>query len=1105
MKLPLSEQQREIYQGLSAIGPEIAAFYQDGVQIVESNFRTRSYLLGHIMREIDGGLRNIFEHKHEKKKLQEKIQDEELMQVFSNIEYFFKGTDYLSEVTFNDFKEAKGHISSVIASFGLDMDHPLTVQYIKVVIWLNKYAHRSGAFNEPRSSSDIIRLWNEFEDLLSKLIGSYYSIADRLDTIISTDSPSEYIIYTLPNLLKEQSRECYFFSNLKHIGWLVRLYEEGYFDASNNPFPIESQETPGAYSYPYWPILSYLDFVGNENLKKPKGSISKTLSQIIIDFYHFKDENGNRIDNYRTDYALFELIQTLPEEYIKDEHFLFIEAALKGQLGYHLSFGFTEFIERLITFENKKLLLRGIDLLLMIHVHEGSYETIHSIFGNDELLRILSDVKPKIIQSLGFDIYLKVYFKINEVLGLDNYAFSNFSIPTIEDHHQTSFPEKFSCQLVYFLRDILEILKHEEAYDILKVLLASKTPIFNRIAFHIIRVRYNEFNNLLWNLDINPLSLFETKHELYELFSEHTKDFSSKEVEKVIDWIKSDDYSVYFNNGDSPALIESIIAYRKREWLSALTSSKSKKVEILISELTKINDAEIDHPGFDIYFSAHSGYVSPLSIDEFNEKDIKQIISIFEEFAKEEHNLMGPDIEGFIHVFSQAISNNPIKYINSSSKIIEAPLELKYAWINGLEIALREKKILDYNEIFNTIKKTIGNNGFWFFYNNNERYTRNYISRLLSFISEGLKDIEHAFEFSLMPLIKDILFIILDNDLRTSSEYDELAMAMLNTTKGKTYLALLQFSLMVSRYEEIETNKWDKDVKQFFADEINSGKENQVLYYILGRFFHNIQYLDEAWVNDNFEKIFPIKSGHNWNASFSGYFSGENAMPRKYYFKLFVTNGHLEKGLLATNLERESLKYLTQHICMAYLYGFEEAELESSLIQMLTKTINVDIISRMIHIFKDSRVPTTSTATDSSKKVRMIWQNIYERASKLDNKQQDILLLSGCCTWLINIDKIDDKLLDIILNSVQYLNSHDRRNFYNALLKHIHTTPQEVGAIMVELAKGDVYYDLSRDKIKDLVSTLYKNGVKDKADKICNLHGEKGVDFLRKIYAENNP
>lgn len=1102
MTPPLDEQQREIYQGLSAIGPEIAAFYLDGVQIVESNFRTRSYLLGHIMREMDQGLREIYGNSQKTEELKNDIDDKELESLYTELEEFFKKTDYLQNPSHNDFKK-NGHLASIIASFGYDIKHPFTIQYFKVTRWLHKYAHKRGAYHEPRIPNDIINLWNEFEDLLSILIGNYYSIADRLDTILLHENPTKPILSTLPNLFKNQSREIYFFNNLKHKGWLIPLSEAGYFNASNNPCPIESEETPGVYSFPLWSVLNYLLFVGRENLEKPRPAISKTLSQIVIDFYHYKDENGNRIDNYRTDYALFELIQTLPEEYIKDEHFLFIEAALKGQLGYHLSFGFTEFIERLITFENKKLLLRGIDLLLMIHVHEGSYETIHSIFGNDELLRILSDVKHKIIPVLDYELYLKIIDCINEVKKLELNDFHVISIPTIENHEQISFPEKYSCQLVFLLRDILESLDNQQVNEILKELLDSEEAILNRIAFHIIGVRYDEFKDLLWQIKINPLSLPETKHELYELFFRNSKYFSEEEIDQVINWINTDESSIS-DYGVNSNIFDKSNAYRKREWLNALVPSKSEKVEHLITELELINDAKLENPGFEVFCSSSFGYKSPLSIDDFNNLELKQIISSFKEFAKEDHSLMGPDIEGFIHEFSQAISNKPTKYNNNFSDIIDAPLELKYAWINGLEIAWRGKKTFDCGEVFATIKEIIENKNFEAIYNSNEKYSGYFISRLLSFISEGLQNNEHEFEFSLMPLIKDILFIILRNDLKPYFEYDELALTVLNSIKGKTYMSLLQFSLTLARYDNNETFRWDRDIKQLFSDEVNSGKKNPVFYYILGRYFHKIQHLDEVWVNDNFEKIFPIVADENWNASVSGYFSGKNAIPRKYYFKLFATNGHLEKGILATDLERESLKNLTQHICLAYLYGFKEAELESNIIHLLTKTVNEKIISRMIYIFRDSRVPTTSTATDSSKKVKMMWKKIYERAYKLENRQQDILFLSGCCTWLLNIDKIDDELLDIILNSVQYLNSQDRRNFYNALSKHIHATPQEVGTIMVELSKGDVFYNLSRDKIKDLVATLYKNGVKDKADRICNLHGEKGIHFLRELYAEYN-
>lgn len=56
----LSPNQQEIYNGLGRIGEEIAAFYFDGLRIINTDtLKTKSYLLAHILREIEGGLRDI--------------------------------------------------------------------------------------------------------------------------------------------------------------------------------------------------------------------------------------------------------------------------------------------------------------------------------------------------------------------------------------------------------------------------------------------------------------------------------------------------------------------------------------------------------------------------------------------------------------------------------------------------------------------------------------------------------------------------------------------------------------------------------------------------------------------------------------------------------------------------------------------------------------------------------------------------------------------------------------------------------------------------------------------------------------------------------------
>ena len=58
--IKLADYQQRIYEGLRQIGGEIATFYLDGIKIYQSKLTTKSYLLAHIAREIECGLRDIF-------------------------------------------------------------------------------------------------------------------------------------------------------------------------------------------------------------------------------------------------------------------------------------------------------------------------------------------------------------------------------------------------------------------------------------------------------------------------------------------------------------------------------------------------------------------------------------------------------------------------------------------------------------------------------------------------------------------------------------------------------------------------------------------------------------------------------------------------------------------------------------------------------------------------------------------------------------------------------------------------------------------------------------------------------------------------------------
>ncbi len=1072
----MTERQLEIYKGLRSIGTEIAAFYHDGVILSEMNLDTKPYLLAHLSREIESGLRDVLTPKS--------LTNEEICEKCSR-----------------PLNRKIGHKKSIIHSLGLDSETDFVKQWYKVAKQFPGYAHRHGVWKNPREQEEFDDLWHQFEDVLAYLVGNYYAIADRLDGILKMEEPSEEVLNALPNLLKEESRFFYFFNKLKHRQWLPFLEERGYFDGSKNPEPVESEDNPGFYSTPYWGVLSYLEEVAKQNLNSPEKEITESLVRIVDSICQYRNPHGNRIENYRTDYTILKIICTLPEEYLEDRHFDYIKAGLQNRWNGLIGYGYDEFLDRLINIGNKHWLLKAVQLLLTHKIVDGTFEKVQSIFEPYELQKLLSDYKDKLISVLRLELLNLGIEKINEVFQLDETTFNIIRIPAIENHEQTSFPDKYECQLVYLVRDTLEALESNEVRKILKELLANEHPIFKRIAIHTIRVRYAEFKELFWKSGNNPLCYPKAKHEVYELLKEHSADFTVKEIDQVIDWVNSKEYYSAEEYKDDKDKVEKSIAYQKKEWLMSLLPSGAKKVTELIEALNKINDAEVKHPGFDSWHSSLTGNVSPLTMGEILDQSIEETITYFHDFSKQHHDFMGPSVDGLIDMLTLTVRNNPEKYIVDCLAIVNAPSRIKYAWIKGLEESWgEEKKEFDCEEVFDAIQQIIHKKEFWESHNTDDNYGRWFISNLLSFIEAGLRDDNHAFDPKQLPVIKQILFNILENDRYPVSDYSNLPMTVLNNSRGKIYMTLFEYSLRLARLEGKDRDRWDSEIKELITKKINLQEDNPLLFFVIGQFLPNIHYLDETWLIQNFNKLFPLHSKINWSASVSGYFLN-NRGPNRTLFRLFTEGSHLEEALSSDLIAGESKKGLVQKICIAYLYDFESFEIDKEIIQTLVYSDSKSVLSNLIFFFWD---PNSLMEKKLIHKIKPLWIELFKRAIKIKNEELDTFILSGCCKWLNSIEEIDDELYDILLGSAPYITQRDRSFVIESLAKHINDYPEKVGNILIAIFNKKVYYDLSEGKLQEMVENLYSKGFKEIADKICIIHGEQGYHFLRDLYKKYN-
>ena len=472
-KEPLDTRQLEIYKGLKNIGPEISAFYLDGIKIFNSNnLETKSYLLAHIAREIEGGLRNVLVCKEKSEK-----KCKECSQSIGKI----------------------SHIDSICDVLGVNKEDLFAKEWHRIAKDFYVYAHRHGAWKTPREKSGFEKLWTEFENVLFELVGTYYNLLGRVDRILKYETPTEEIIETLPNLLELDARYSYFFRNLKSSLWLKPLKEKGYFAPEKNPEPQEISDQPGYYRIPHWTVLDYLENIANKNDEHPSNEITDLLLEIIDSIANYRDEHDKRIENYRTDWILIKIIFKLPINKITEKHVEFIRTIFQSKEDTSLiasEIGRTV-LPKLISNQAKELVLKLIDVIFEYQKTDKVItDKYTSLIDEYWLNEILKKHIPAIVKLCGIEVVEIVVKKIISITKEDKSQFSNIWIPTIEDHPQTNFPERYECQLVHFVRDMFELSKPDQIKEKINVIIEKEHPIFKRIFIHTINYHYNDLNEL---------------------------------------------------------------------------------------------------------------------------------------------------------------------------------------------------------------------------------------------------------------------------------------------------------------------------------------------------------------------------------------------------------------------------------------------------------------------------------------------------------------------------------------------------------------------------------------------------------------------------------
>ncbi|GAH48688.1 unnamed protein product, partial [marine sediment metagenome] len=268
----------------------------------------------------------------------------------------------------------------------------------------------------------------------------------------------------------------------------------------------------------------------------------------------------------------------------------------------------------------------------------------------------------------------------------------------------------------------------------------------------------------------------------------------------------------------------------------------------------------------------------------------------------------------------------------------------------------------------------------------------------------------------------------------------------------------------------------------------------------LGKYLAYIYYLDKKWVTNNINRIFPKDNDLHWQAAFTGYLFYHNRINNDIYL-LLRKNNHYIKAIQAdfsdnTIIDSTILDRLVQHICVGYLIGWEKLVDDESLISQLLKKPNVNQLSAIVNFFlmqKDRLNDKLKT------KVKTLWKKLFNILFMDKENPEYQKIISDLSKWLSLIDEIDEQILNWLKLSVKYIQVNFNTPFFiEYLLKHASSSPEKVGELYIEMLNSNVYPKYKMENIQEIVQILYNEKQNKIADKICNMYGEKGFNFLRK-------
>lgn len=708
---------------------------------------------------------------------------------------------------------------------------------------------------------------------------------------------------------------------------------------------------------------------------------------------------------------------------------------------------------------------------------------------------------------------------LSSIYSLYDYSYVWYS--SLCDANEHMDVEETDKVLTFILREILAAKARADRDETIKVLERFLSgdypyPLFKRLVLFVASRDWDKYREYFFKtIDLEEIRVFEESDyeaELSVLIKENFHKFSSDEkriikniIETGPEWFppeNPEEYKTYWRQ-------KRLYLLKDDPFFTSLYEEQKK--------LTKIKKEEFSY-GTKIKTSVGFG-ASPLAKEEILSLTNTDLAIRMKEFRSEK-KWEGMTVGGFSIALKEAVIGNPNKFTENLIPFDDVGFVYIYKILDGLKDVWKEKKNIDWGKVFDFIIPYVKKDEFW-----NDDYViepetwlggadHEWITAIIAeVLQEGTKDDSWAFPEEYFKKASDVIFTLLKEPKKGKEDITDYVTYTLNTPCGKLLTALIYLSLRIVRVNNKKgikkEPKWEEKYKNKYVEMLD--KEIIEAYTNLGRYLPNLSYLDKHWANDNVEKLASESGRRYWGAFMDGYLSIGTVYDDLYE----LMRAHYQYGLSYDFKDKRNREHLIQHICIGYLREHERLDDPHSLFRKIVDAWTPEQIKEIIGFFWMQRNYLIESPDENEKmkgKIIEFWRRLYERYKEKDEKsltQEDKKILSSASKLTVFLPQIDTESYEWLMLSTPYVHEDFNSSFFIKSLDELKNkgdskeTAKYIGEIYLKMLEK-ITPDYDKKHIRSIIEFLYNAGAQENANRICNIYGSRGYDFLRDIYEKYN-